>query len=338
MNYEEFKDRVKAEIKDYLNDDFLNTNVKVTETMKVNKVVDALMFENIPRMENASPSIPLNNLFKEYEETQDFQGVMRGIAGAIEEGVRTFDKTSILAELKSDRVKDNIFMTLVNTEQNKELLETVPHRSFEDLSIIYRWNVKNDSDGLYTNIVNNGFANTIGMNEEQLYNKAMENTKIIFPTVIQNMNDIIAEMMFGPDGPDDEIAEEIKATMEATPDEKSMYVITNSQKMFGASAMLYEEGLHELSEKIGTDLYILPSSVHEVIAISVNFGTPEELAAMVYEVNTEQVDLDERLSNQVYHYDKEARTLRLATDTINKSIADKTSEMEMAHEEIGRSR
>ena len=85
---------------------------------------------------------------------------------------------------------------------------------------------------------------------------------------------------------------------------------------------MYEEPLHELAEKFGSDLYILPSSVHEVIAVSADMGSPDDLAEMVYEINMEQVDIDDRLSNQVYCYDKDLRTLRLATDTINKSLDD----------------
>ena len=37
---------------------------------------------------------------------------------------------------------------------------------------------------------------------------------------------------------------------------------------------------------------------------------------MVYEINMDQVDINDRLSNQVYCYDKDLRTLRLATDTL----------------------
>ena len=85
---------------------------------------------------------------------------------------------------------------------------------------------------------------------------------------------------------------------------------------------MYEEPLHELAEKIGSDLYILPSSIHEVIAVSADFGSPDELAEMVYEINMDQVDINDRLSNQVYCYDKDLRTLWLATDTINKSLDD----------------
>jgi len=66
----------------------------------------------------------------------------------------------------------------------------------------------------------------------------------------------------------------------------------------------------------------LPSSIHEVIAVSADFGSPDELAEMVYEINMDQVDINDRLSNQVYCYDKDLRTLRLATDTINKSLDD----------------
>ena len=60
--------------------------------------------------------------------------------------------------------------------------------------------------------------------------------------------------------------------------------------------MLYENELHELAESLESYLYILPSSVHEVIAVSSDMGSPEMLAQMVVEVNMQEVSLDERLS------------------------------------------
>ena len=44
------------------------------------------------------------------------------------------------------------------------------------------------------------------------------------------------------------------------------------------------------------------------------------LAQMVVEVNMQEVSLDERLSNQGDHYDKDLRKLTLATDTPNKRL------------------
>ena len=49
---------------------------------------------------------------------------------------------------------------------------------------------------------------------------------------------------------------------------------------------MYKDKLDELARKLGADLYILPSSLHEVIAVPVYEGTLEHLERMVFEVNS----------------------------------------------------
>jgi hypothetical protein len=78
------------------------------------------------------------------------------------------------------------------------------------------------------------------------------------------------------------------------PPEQTMWVISNDRGINGAISMLYEDQLHKLAEQLETDLYIMPSSVHEVIAVSSSMGDPNELAQMVAEINMDQVSLDER--------------------------------------------
>ena len=164
--------------------------------------------------------------------------------------------------------------------------------------------------------ITNEFAKRLGMSEEQLFKCAAENTRRLFPPVVRSMNDIMREM-FARDGMPQEIADMMIAEI---PPEQTMWVISNEKGINGAASMLYENELHELAESLESDLYILPSSVHEVIAVSSDMGSPEMLAQMVVEVNMQEVSLDERLSNQVYHYDKDLRKLTLATDTPNKRL------------------
>ena len=78
--------------------------------------------------------------------------------------------------------------------------------------------------------------------------------------------------------------------------------------------------------------------MHEVLAVSSDLGDPEELAQMVVEVNMQEVSLDERLSNQVYHYDKDLRKLTLATDTPNKRLDGIVAEPNLIYEKTGPSR
>ncbi|WP_303138677.1 DUF5688 family protein [uncultured Eubacterium sp.] len=322
LNYEEFKGKIKDDIKDYMDEKYKDCGVVIRKVNKTNREVDGLNFYDIPGLKNATPTIYVNNLYEEYERTGKYEEVIRIAAETMERGIKSFNDEIKAELLDTSRLKDNVFFTLINAEQNKELLKTVPHREFEDLAIVYRWNLGNDSLGTYTNLVNNDLAEKEGLTENDLYNAASKNTKELFPVSIKNMNEVIGEMIFGESGIDEEMQKEFSEVMQETPDENCMYVITNESKLFGAASMLYEEPIHKLAEQVGGDLYILPSSVHEVIAVPADFGSPEELAEMVYEVNMEQVDINDRLSNQVYYYDRDLRTLRLATYTINKSLDD----------------
>lgn len=322
LNYEEFKKKIKDDIKDYMDEKYKNCGVFIRKVNKTNCEVDGLNFYNIPGLKNATPTLYVNNLYEEYERTGNYEEVVRGAAETMERGIKSFNKEIKAELLDTSRLKDNVFFTLINAEQNRELLKTVPHREFEDLAIVYRWNIGSDSLGMYTNLVDSRLAKKEGLTENDLYNAARKNTKELFPVLVKNMNEVISEIIFGENELEDEMDKEFKKVMMETPNEHSMYVITNESKLYGAASILYEEPLHELAEKVGSDLYILPSSVHEVIAVSADFSSPDELAEMVYEINMDQVDINDRLSNQVYCYDKDLRTLRLATDTIKKSLDD----------------
>lgn len=322
LNYEEFKERIKDDIKEYMDEKYKECEVVIRKVNKTNREVDGLNMLDIPGLKNATPTLYVNDLYEKYEKTGDYEEVARMAAETMEYGIKSFNSQIKEECLDTSKLKDKVFFSLINAEQNRELLNTVPHREFEDLAIVYRWNIGSGSDGVYTNLVNNDLAEKEVLTENDLYNAANKNTKELFPVLVKNMNEVISEIIFGDSELSGEMEEEFKEVMMETQDERSMYVITNESKLFGAASMLYEEPLHELAEKIGSDLYILPSSIHEVIAVSADFGSPDELAEMVYEINMDQVDINDRLSNQVYCYDKDLRTLRLATDTINKSLDD----------------
>lgn len=51
-----------------------------------------------------------------------------------------------------------------------------------------------------------------------------------------------------------------------------------------------------------SDLYVLPASIHEVIAIPANGVGPDVLRKMVAEVNADEVADEEILSGNVYRY------------------------------------
>ena len=324
MDYEIFKEVVKESFLSYMPKGYQDMEVRVTPVDKVNRKLDGISL--LAQNENTmiSPTLYINDMYEKYSKTGDLQATLREAAEAMDEAFREAE----IPPLDISTAKDNIIFQLVNTMQNEDLLKKLPHRDFQDLSIIYRWVVGVEQQGISSVVINNHVAESLGMGEEELFKAAAENTRRILPPVVQSMNEVMRDM-FVADGMPKELADLMIGEQEP---EMTMWVISNERKIEGAASMLYEDKLHSLAEKVGTDLYILPSSVHEVIAVSVEMGEPEELARMVAEINMDQVDLSERLSNQVYHYDKDLRKITLATDTPNKRLDGVVAEQGLVYE------
>lgn len=328
MDYEMFKEIVREKIKDYMPLEYGNAVVDILGVNKVNGIRDAIVLRKPG--EQLAPNLYLDDFYKDYLQCDDLEMTLRNMAekyaGIAERSVKKL-------EIDMSRMKDRVVMMLVNTEQNKEMLADMPHREFQDLSVIYRYVVAQDEQGVASFKVTNAIMEQVGMTPEELFQCAAENTKKMFPPKVNSMEYVMLGMMEENDI-SDELADELAGFCDTDRDPKeSMWVISNSNGVNGAVSMLYDENLNRLAEKMGTDLYIIPSSVHEVLAVSVEMGSgnPEELAEMVQQINMSAVELEDRLSNNVYHYDKDLRQLKLATQVPNQRLDGVVAEPELIY-------
>lgn len=327
MDYGVFKGIVKEQFLSYMPPEFQTYKLDIYSVNKINKVMDALtLYGTENEASKASPTLYIENMYEHYLKNQNFDETMKQAASDLVSMYRAL--SAELGEISLNYAEEKIIMTLINTEQNREFLQQVPHREFEDLSIVYRHVLSIGKDGVHSIMINNHYADKIGMTEEQLHDAAVINTKRLFPPVVKSMSDMIRDIFRSEGVPEEAIDKMVDNEAEG----KGMYVITNNHTFYGAASMLYEEELHKLAEKMGSDMYILPSSIQEVIAIPVSEGDPYKLAEMVEEVNMSTVDLEERLSNQVYHYDKDLRQLTLATETQNKRLDGIVAEAPLVYE------
>jgi hypothetical protein len=324
MNYDLFKDVVMEKILGYMSMDYRSCKVEFHSISKVNQTLDGLNIVSTEERDlKMTPTIYINDMYEHYKKCNDLDKVLGDAAGSIEKALEQLPNLPDIRDF--NKAKDNIIMQLINTEQNKKMLENLPHREIKDLSIIYRWSMDINEEGIASTMINSDLAKMLGMNEEELFLMAMTNTKRLLPPTVRPMKEVINDILRNNGMPEDN-ADMIIGDMA---EDKDMYVISNERGINGAVSMLYEEVLQQLAGKLNSNLYILPSSIHEVIAISANMGEPNELANMVTEINTEQVSLDERLSNQVYHYDKDLRKISLATDTPYKRLDGIVTDMDL---------
>lgn len=93
-----------------------------------------------------------------------------------------------------------------------------------------------------------------------------------------------------------------------------MYVITNSKSLYGAASIFLDETiekLEKLSHQMNSNLYLIPSSIHEWIAISMKCRDVKELSETVSMVNSTQFDEEDWLSDHIYLFDAETKEISI---------------------------
>lgn len=90
------------------------------------------------------------------------------------------------------------------------------------------------------------------------------------------------------------------------------FVVTNDNGINGAAVILYPNTLKKVGKILKDDFYLLPSSIHEMLAIPIHAAISEQdLCDMVWEVNRTCVAKEEILSGSVYRYDQDTETIKV---------------------------
>lgn len=328
LNLQEFQEYVQMNLKDSLPEEYRDITIEMKQVQKNNGLeLNAIIVKS--NESNIAPQIYMEGFFQEYQEGIEMDEILNKIGKIAVEYVEPPEELRSVAEdfKDFDYVKDRVVMAVVNTEKNGELLSDAPHRQREDLSIIYKVMTGGNREGIATITIHNDHMKYWNTTEGELHELAVNNTKELLPITTQSMTEVMREM-FADDGMPDEM---IESMFEEGPVNERMYVISNSQKVNGAVGMFDDTALSNLANKLGTDLFILPSSVHECIAVSTDMGTPKTLAEMVQEINGSQVATEEQLSDHVYRFDAKSKTLSLADTTIEQ-LQSKVSEQTRAYE------
>ncbi len=193
-------------------------------------------------------------------------------------------------------VVNRLGFKLINRKMNEEYIEDMPFIQYLDLAIVFTISMDHDgfSDGIIT--VKNELLKMWGVSVNQIFSDAKKNMNATNPYIFGNILSFIDESGL--------------VTKECHSDYK-MYVLSNDKKCYGASAILYDNMLERIYTEMNEDYYILPSSVHELIAIPVS-GCPQsvgELMNMVKEINSTQLEQQDILSNSIYIYSHATGTL-----------------------------
>ena len=271
MQYTEFKKRVMNEITPALPINLRECELKLEAVDKLGSTYDGLII--IRKDTNVRPVANLNQFYKCIERGDCFEDVMEKIVDTLTMTPPT-PVTDSAWIANYECAKDKLFIRLSNAERNKKIIDRSPHKIIGDLALTVHILVSTNG-GMSCGLVDNDLLKHYGITEDELFYDAMISSPEVLPL------DIIAIADLGFE---------------------DMLAVTNKQKLNGASAIFYTGVLDKLAERLGGNLIILPSSIHETIVIP-DMGNYSELIEIVKAVNGDTVAPSEQLSNNIYRYD-----------------------------------
>lgn len=288
MDYNMFKEVILDGMREIFSED---TECSIHEVLKNNGVrLDGLVINT--KENKVSPTIYLNDFYNSFLGGMEIEDILEEIERVFKDN--QLDKSYDASDLMNfNESKKKIAYKLINYEMNKELLKDIPHRKYLDLAVVYFIVIRDQHIENATVLINNKWIEEWKITEEDLYNIARENSPQMFKAEIVNIKDMVISLL-----------EEKTDDTTILPDvDCNMYVLTNQDKQYGAATILYENIISDFAKKNNSNIYILPSSIHELILVPGNSLVPKEgLNDMVKEVNATQVPIQEILSDHAYIY------------------------------------
>ena len=298
MDYDEFKEEMVKELKERHSGE---ADMELQTVVKANGVCyDGVGI--LPKgMDAVGTAVPVFRLDRPYKAYDSGGLGIRECADAIWEeyvsGRKAGDMQKFLKEIRGrGYARDNVYPMLLPLGKNRGLLEDLVSFPVLDLVVVFIIRGEADTAGYCCTKFRKEMLGYYDTSREELHRAAMDNM-----------------------GKDGYRFRDIKELMDSSlvhedttggiPECARMRVLSNRGNIYGAAGILDRELVREFAG--GRDMYILPSSLHEVIFVPAEGNEKAELDEMVRGINELEVAEEERLADHCYFYDAKKDEIRM---------------------------
>ena len=225
-------------------------------------------------------SIYLKDLYGQYLQGEELDALVDRVAVHYRHHAGDYPDLDSEWFCRFENVSRKIVLKVVNYDRNRAQLEHCPHIRELDLALTFRILMEHQADKIGTILVNDAMVKEWQVTEFDLFNLAIENMQRIWHPTLEPVRDVLD-----------------------MPSMLSMYVLSNDVRLNGATVLFYTDCIRRFAAKVKRDIYVLPSSIHEVLLIPEMEGMSAwDFRQIVEQVNHQLVAEEEILSDHVYRY------------------------------------
>lgn len=294
MKFEEFKNYVKNHIVEYLPEEYNDCSVQIKEVPKNNEILTGLII--LKKDSTICPTFYLEHFYEIYKSGKK----------SLNELLEIIADNRILHDMKEnfdvkwvtdfDNVRNIVIPKIVSLDN--PYISNYVYTQMDNLAIMYYIPIELENNKKGSITINKELFKMYNISVQELHDVAVANLckeKHVF----MHYSALLKKLPYS--------TELINATeVKNTP----LYFITNKYCWNGAAVFLDAKFMNEMVIKeLGEDFLIIPSSIDVLLLIpdDGNFSL-EEISDWIQEANM-QLPPEERLSYDVYKYNKEERAV-----------------------------
>lgn len=254
---------------------------EVTITQKKIEKSNRISYEGFTikkKMEYISPVISIDNYYEDYSAGSSLDEIMKEIVHQYEESTRNNPFLSAQDIQNYEKIKDRLYMQVVNPKWNQKYLEHKYYVPFLDLAIVFYVDVQKKHNGI---LQHGGAAVT-----EELMNIWEIDADTIKKQALKNLR-----------------RESLFQLVPIKNDGDSLLTFCDiHNKNQGALALIQKELLNDTKDLLKESFYIFPVSLYDLMIVPVSLAdTVEEMKRQLLESNDELPE-EYILSNNIYYY------------------------------------
>lgn len=299
MSFEEFYSYVVSALKEKCGEDVELCETMINKNNNQNYWSVTLKKAGCLKAEYA-PTVCIMNFYRHYQEEDGVYSVDMAVEDIWDILVNGFTDMDVNPNdiTNFETAREMLRLHLVNKEKNKESLEEVPHIDYLDMSIVPYLLVKKGNDARLSSAVTPKLLEMWAADPLIVLQTALENTLKMHRAELMDMSELLTKFYRMPEG--------------ACIGRDIMYVLSNEDHLDGAIVITYKGLLEEIAEKLGDDLILIPSSVHEFMLLrKSDCKDYKGLKELVWETNTTLVKPEETLSDSLYLYERSKKRIRM---------------------------
>ena len=241
----------------------------------------------------------VQDLYREYQNGWSMEAIVREIVEQLDAIARSecFQRSRNLEDY--DKIKEDLFIRLLNIEKNQVALEDCIYRTIGDIALVLYARMGELNGSSASIKIKRHMLEKWEQEPKQVFEEALLNTYFISPPRIYCWEKLI----FDPDYAGENFMNllcDYKLKKDVLGNCLSTTIRTN-----GAVAIFLPGVAERIGQLMGGGFYMVFTSIHEVMIHNEKSADPEELKKVLEDTVNETTPPEDFLTYQIYHYDLE---------------------------------